>query len=293
MPSEVPRIPDFALTRIANRRRKVSQDILIARGFSNRTLDGDMFTELVTVCRRELKLKKSCELALRETLMPFAGRELTEQVSETIALKLAGGYHLLRERRAVLPYKGVPEPTWAPVEITSVRFGRVSRRGTHLLADVAVTIMAGAGVGHLLKQEMPMRFVTTLFASWLGWPKFDRRPNHAELVKMWFMALLAPGKKGDVLKQTECVPHQLKYNKTLRLARAKPCLRGLRMNCHLCPVGYVLCERGTHRCSWITKPCPRCKQSALFDPEEANQRVCLTCRTTKARQHWARERKGG
>jgi len=293
MSSEMPRIPDFALSRIDIRRRKIQNDVLIARHFYNRILDDEAFTELVALCRKELKLKKIHELVLRETLLPFANQEVTERVAEVIALKLAGGYYALREGRPITPYSGVVGPTWMPVEISSVRYGRISARGTHLLADVTTLVMAGAAVGQTIKQEMPMRFVTTLFASQLGWPRFDRRPNHAELTKMWFMALVISDRQDDELVQYECVSHQLKYNKALRRRRMEPCVRGYRVRCHLCPVGYTMCPRGTHRCSWITKPCFGCKQDALFDPEEPSKRLCLSCRTKKARHHWARERKGG
>jgi hypothetical protein len=293
MPAEAPSIPDFALTRIANRRRKVQNDILIARGFSNQVLDAEAFTALVTLCRKELKLKKATEFALRETLMPFANKEVTERVAEELSLRLAGGYHLLRNGQPILPYNGVTTPTWMPVEILSVRYGKISQRGTHVLADVVVMIMAGEGVGQIIKQVMPMKFVTTLFASRLGWPRFEQRPNHAELTRMWFMALVESGRRKDEITQYECASHQLKYNKALRKARMQPCIRGYRLRCYLCPLGYVQCERGTHRCSWITKPCPSCKKDALFDPEEPNQRSCLSCRTKKARRHWVRERKGG
>jgi endogenous inhibitor of DNA gyrase (YacG/DUF329 family) len=279
---------DFALSRINNRRRLLLNDVLITNGFY--ALDGEAFTRLAEDARKALKLPTKTEAAIRATLLPFAGQEVTYKLNELIALRLAGGYSLLKQGLAVPASGSIDKATWLPLEITSVRYGPISRSGTHLLAELTMLVMAGSAVGYEIMQVMPMKFVITRFASQLGWPKFNkRRPSHAELVKMWFTGLVELKNRRLEVTQFDCSASQLAFNKQLRLAREKPCIRGHRIRCHLCPIGYMFCDRSTHRYTWIQKHCPKCNKEAMFDPEEPNQPFCLACRSAAARGHWARE----
>lgn len=288
--AKAPRIYDYALSRIVKRRRLISHDVLIGRGFYNRVLDAERFEELIAACGHILRLPKRCLPALRETLLPFLDKELTERQIETLTVKLAGGYKLLKEGKAIRPYTGVAEPTWVPVEIVSMRYGKPTRSGK-TRCEMTVMIMAGAGAGAYVQQQISMKWITTLFATQLGWPKFAPRPRHTELVRMWFTAELINNNNSDTIAQFECAPHQVKYNKSLRKQRAEPCINGYRTQCYRCPIGYIRCERGTHRCDWIIKYCPGCQQESYFDPETIGSRVCLACSTRTVRRNWAVERK--
>jgi hypothetical protein len=288
---ELPRIPGHELGRIKKRRERLLYDVLLQHGFFHRTLDIDSFNELVMRSRRALNLKRSTETSIRSALLEFADKEITERVGDLVAIKLAGGYTLIKEGAAFAPFNGVAEPEWAPVEISELRYGKL--RGHKLWADMIVTVMAGSAVGAQIKQAVPVKFATTLMATAFGWPRFDRRPALGELVRMWFMALLAQGKYGTEVAEYKCLPHQAKYNKQLKKEREQPCIRGYRQRCHICPVGYFQCPRGTHRYTWLQKKCEKCdNEKAYFDPERPDQEACIFCSTKRARRHWARERMG-
>jgi len=282
-------IPDFDLLRIDARRRKV-YDALRAHSMYYQILDQVTYAHLIVVVRRALRLKVIHDPILRESLMEFAGLELTERVGDMLALKLAGAFNQLKKGKPIKPFAGLKEGEWAPVEIAEMRFGRV--HNNKLFIDMTTLVMAGTAVGQELCQRLPGKFMATVLAQELGWPKYRIHPTHSELVQLWFTGLLALGDKGQLqIFEFKCMPHQQRYNKSLRAGRNTPCIRDYRQQCRTCPIGYAECHRGTHRYTWIRKDCKRCKTFTIFDPSEPGETVCLLCRAKTARTVWAQERR--
>ncbi len=284
------RIPDYDLSRIDRRRRKINDALWNAELYYN-VLDVSTFHHMITVLRRALNLKVAHDNVLCETLVEFADVELTAGVSDRIALRVAGGFKQIREGKPVQQFTGLAdEGEWAPVEIEEMRLGSIRRNKLYL--DMTCLVMAGTAVGQELRQALPGRFAVGVLSRELGWPRFKARPTHSEMVRTWFCGWLVPAPYRKIqIAEFKCLPHQQKYNKALRAARNTPCIRDYRHQCRTCPIGYVECDRGTHRYTWVLKDCPKCGQRSIYDPSVPNARICLKCRSKKSRQFWAEERR--
>jgi len=285
--------PAFNYKRWNDRRTRIYTACITHAYLLGQVLDNDVFSDLVVLLRRALKLKVEHEQALRNSLLEFADTELTEEVGDRIAVRLAGGYDEIKAGRAVISSNTLaPEGTWMPIEVAEMRFDAVKFNK----ARVKMTALAliGGLSGKLFTQQMPAKATSIFFANTLGWGKYDARPAHSELVQMRFTGRVVKDKRnGFQIDEYKCTAGQLKLNKELRESRHEPCIRGHRYQCRTCPIGYSTCPRGTHRYTWVPKLCPSCKdERAIFDPAEPNMRICLLCRSRSARSSWARERRG-
>ena len=285
------RVPAYALSRIALRRRKINHALWNIKPFVGTVLDASSFTLMITAIRHALNLKRAHDAALRETLIEFADTEITARVLDMIALRIAGGFTQLRAGKPLQQFAGLTDDgEWAPVEIAEMRLGSVRRNKLYL--DMTCLVMAGAAVGQEIKQQIPGKFAVAVLSRELGWPQFKARPTHSELVRAWFFGWLVPTKYKTIqIADFKCLPHQQKYNKELRNDRNSPCLRDYRHQCRSCPVGYVECERGTHRYTWIFKDCPHCNKRSIYDPSDPGAKVCLICKGQRSKQFWAEERR--
>lgn len=290
MDNQPRRIPDYDLSRIDKRRRKINDALWNAELYSH-MLEPEAFDLMVVVIRRALNLKAAYDSVLRETLIEFAGMELTHRVSDMIALRVAGGFKYIREGKPIQVFTGLPnEGEWAPLEIAEMRLGQIKK--DKLMLNMTCLVMGGTAVGQEVRQSLPGKFVVSVLSRELGWPRFKARPTHSELVRTWFFGLLVPEAYRKIqIADFKCLPHQKKYNKWLRDSRNSPCLLNYRHQCRTCPVGYMQCERGTHRYTWVFKECPKCQTRSIYDPSEPNSKICLRCRSRNGRNFWAQERR--
>lgn len=284
------RIPDYDLSRIESRRRKINDALWNGDLYYN-VLDVGTFTTMVVAIRRALNLKVAHDVVLRETLIEFADTELTARVADMVALRVAGGFHLIRVGTPIQQFNGLPdEGEWAPVEVEELRLGPI--RHNKLYLDMTCLVMAGTAVGQEVKQQVPGKFAVAVLSRELGWPQYKARPTHSELVRTWFFGWLVPGKFQPIqIADFKCMPHQKKYNKQLRDARNSPCIRDYRHQCRSCPIGYSECERGTHRYTWVFKDCPKCHKRSIYDPSDPGAKLCLKCRAQSSKLFWAEERR--
>lgn len=286
------RIVDNDLGRIQKRRRAVRYKLLDGQSMYV-TLDDGNFDLLVEGAMKTLKIPKKSELAVRESLIEFAGQSVNERIGDRIALKLAGGFAMLKKGEPVRKFHGLAKPIWAPVEISELRFGRYDRRRHRLYADLLATVTAGPAVGVEIKKRLPMKFVVSVLSRKLCWSLRDPRPAHNELVRMWFNAeLIQDPRYGLDIDNFECLPQHKRHNRQLRADRREPCIRRYSFQCHKCPIGYADCQRGTHRYTWLLRSCPECgAEKAPYDPERPDAKVCLSCSSKKARAFWALARR--
>lgn len=282
--SEDEKIPSYPLGRINQWRLKLFTRLWKC-GLLFETLEDGIFDRVVDITMKLMKIED--EYIVRQTLMAFAGHELTARSVDLIGLKFAGNLSDLRDGKQVSGQIG--KPTWLPLEISELRYGRVKRHKTYV--SMTATVMAGAIAGEEIRKDFSYKLAVWPLANALAWTLRDSRPVHNELVRMWFMGLLEPEGNKINIEQFKCLPHQRKWNRELRSDRAKPCVRHYNQRCHTCPIGYNECYRGTHRYTLTLKACKSCKrESAAFDPERPGVSVCISCQTKDARAHWARER---
>ena len=287
-----PKTPPFNYKRLQDRRTRIYTACISNAYLLGQMLDPDAFTELVVILRRALKLKQAHEDILRDTLLEYGGTELTEEVSDRIAVRIAGGFDEIKAGKPVTSMTSVPKKgAWMPIEVSEMRFDEVRNHKAYI--RMTAMVITGALAGRMLVQAMPAKATTIYFANSLGWAKFGPRPVHSELVQLKFTGLvIEDGRRGLQVDQYKCTANQLKLNKGLRDTRAEPCLLDHRYQCKTCPIGYSKCPRGTHRYTWIARFCQQCKdERAIFDPSEANVKVCLICKSRKARSSWASERR--
>lgn len=283
---EAVRIPAFDLGRVRQWRKKIIQRLA---SHYDTMVDEDRFDEFVGALQSLLKLDDDDQqLALRQSMLEFVGREFTLRTGERLATKLAGGLSLLRNGKAVTGT--LDKPDWFPVMITDLRFWRVIKGKTRL--TMTVMVMAGNMSGRVLTKSITYKLAVWMLANELAWSKKDMRPLHSEMVGMWFMGFVEPRDDGTLdISEFKCLGQHKRYNKRLRKMRSRKCVRHYNQRCHTCPVGYSECMLGTHHYTWLIKPCPMCgREKAAFDPEQGVARSCILCRTRDVRTHWARER---
>ena len=281
------RVPAYDLGRVLARKRRI-EDAQMGEMFYDQFLDKELFDRLVLLARRTLRLTSACDIAIRESLLGFFGKELTHSLSEQIATILAGGYAQLKEGTSIREFLGVPKnkdgkrEMWVPVEITELRYA--FRRGSTQFVSMSAMAAAGPPVGTVFQQDMPRKYVTQILSRELAWGMYEPMPEHGELVRMQFYAQLVPDtkKKGTRIEQAICRPNQRTHNKDLRKRRASSCPRSYKWQCHVCPIGYSVCASATHRYTWIKKDCPKCKKESIYDPAEAAVE-CLVCSARRAK----------
>ena len=286
------KIPSFNYKRLRDRTARIYTACISNPYLAGHVLEPQTFSTLVTVLRRALKLKVACEGALRESMLEFAGQELTDDVYDSIAVKLAGGYDDIRQGKPVTAVTGVPKQgLWAPTKIVEMRFDAVRNNRPYL--KMTAMVVVGPLAGRSFNQQMPAKSVVTGFAIHLGWKKWGGRPAHSELVQLVFTGKIVNDKrKGLQIDEFKCTAQQLKVNKEIRDLRDEPCVNNHRYQCKTCPIGYSSCPRGTHRYTWVPRHCPRCRDDrAIFDPAQPNVKVCLVCRSKQARTLWTQERR--
>lgn len=285
---EAARIPAFDLGRIRQWRKKITVGLT---SFYNTILANGQFDALLDALYSALKLddgRADQKFALRQSMLEFHGHELTGRLGDQLSTKLAGGLSLLKKGKPITGTLG--KPGWYPVVITDMRFGRVVHNKTRV--NMTTMITAGSMSGREILKSVTYKMVIWMLANELAWSMTDMRPLHTELVGMWFMAYVVQKDNGSLdIDEVKCLAQHKRYNKKLRKQRAKPCVRHYNQRCHTCPVGYSECMLGTHRYTWILKPCKACKREyAAFDPEQKNAKACISCQTKNVRAHWARER---
>jgi len=286
MDDEEDKLPSFPLARMNQWRDKLML-LLYDRNLLFAKLEAEMFDRLVSLLMILFKIEN--EFVIRQSLISFVGQELTARVVDLIGIKLAGNLKQLRE--GITIEGQINKPTWLPVEVSELRYGRVRRDRTYV--TMTATVMAGELAGLEIHKEFSYKMAVWPLANALAWTIKDARPLHNELVRMWFIGLLIPSTKKIEIDQFKCSANQRKWNRTLKATRAKSCIRHYNQRCHTCPLGYLdNCYRATHRYTLIIKPCKVCKrENATFDPECSGVTVCISCQTKEARAHWARERR--
>lgn len=291
MPSKT---PAFNYARWNERRERIYTACISHAHLMGQILDPDVFSELSVLLRCTLRLTKDHEVALRNSLLEFAGMELTEEAADRIAVKLAGGFDIIKKTgKPIISSTAIAEKgEWMAIEVAEMRFDSI--RGNKARVRLTALVLTGQLSGRTFTQVMPARATTYFFANSLGWGKYEARPTHSELVQMKFTGLVVSDRRdGFQIDEYKCTPGQLKLNKALRARRDEPCLRNHRYQCKICPIGYSKCPRGTHRYTWVTRLCTSCKdERAIFDPAEPNVKVCLLCRSRSVRSAWAQERRG-
>ncbi len=281
---------DLDLKRLADRRSLIRDEVHIKGRMLHEILDFDVLDTYVKLVLKCFRLTSKHEMALRKTISPFCGKELTREQADLLAAKLSGAHPWLKKGKAVLPFTGVSKPLWVPIELQEIRFSNVIRG--NLFVNVQCLALGGPAVGVEFSEQMIYSYVTGKLARELAWKFDERKPRHSELVRMCFVGLLEKGERSPIaIKEVRVPGSYRKHNVKLRETRAEPCIRDYSYVCHRCPVGYEHCHRATHRYTLIRKPCPSCENDeAFWDPSQPHAPKCLACTSKPFRRASSMER---
>lgn len=297
------RPPSFNLKHVFSARKKICGHIDIA-AMAEVELVGADFERFVDTLQAVMPGGKSIKRAtLRDSLLPFIGARLTEDLTRTIAWRLAGNMKRLRSGIAVKPWRRQTFDEWVPVQIvgTQIHKTRYGKIGTKL----EMRILAGTSA-----TEFTSAFWTRQFSRYIGQDLGFSKPygdtpftNDAELTNFRLLIKVSAEKS-----KTHPVPEQFKpfasgvaWNKQLLLWRTRShgcghhCPKNYpeSVKCYQCEVGYVsrkqpvpggkpidtvACKAATHRIEYDIKDCPKCNKRAYFDLDKSNS-ICVSCLT--------------
>lgn len=285
---ELPPIPTFMIDRTLKLRDRLYE--LACFNAKHNVVAGDVFHALVSVVHKQLP--QGIPLAaVRETALVLLGQELTPALALDFCWRVAGNVETLRTGRAVYPWGGSNDRTWAPMEVLEVNRDVSASGQVRTLSRLRV--LAGPACPTIVTKSWTdphLRFL----ASELGFERY--RPDRpcrtfdkpAQVVGLRFVGLLEPVRRGEpptarfrVVKVTSSL---LEFNRKRIAARAvKPCQFGYKHDCHLCVVGYDACDLATHPMSFVRGRCPTCdNDDALFDP--ARPDLCVACHEAEVRR---------
>lgn len=256
-------------------------------------LDGELVAMLAHDCFRSLHFVGKAPgadrqmKAIRDTLMTFHGTCLEDDTTDDIAVRLAGNFDRLEKGVAVLPFVGLDKAYWTTVEITEAKYGRIMRRKLYI--EMEFRVLEGPAASERISVQLGHRYVMIRLAHTLGWARRDKRPIHAEMVKMRASGHLVSDEKtgNPTFDEFDISESMKKANRRLRERRNQACEYGRPLPCYSCLVGYDRCSnRGTHPYTFIQKACPKCGEDTFFDPRtsQLSGQICLRCQTKKARQ---------
>jgi len=301
-------IPDYKLGRVALLRKKVHDKVHIIQGYLGEELVGSVFQAYVDAIKDCLRLSVSCRPALESTLSRFAGRVLTRNLARRIEYIVAGERNQMspgvevknesmgisfnteedpyetiitsKEGNAALPFRGIINTTWVPMEIIESRISFTRGVKKTVFVELTFIIVAGPGSGAIIKHAVPKGFIHVLAVD-LGLSRY-KGFHHRELVQMWLNGRWEVIDGRTILTRQDVAPHHISHNLVVYRNRAKECLRNMNILCHKCPVGFDDCPRGTH---WLTYKQRDCRNNhrGWFDPRSKSP-LCLDCQEAAVRR---------
>lgn len=264
--------------------RRVKQ---LAPVFSQRMgmqVSEELFESLAgALCRRMGLQGQFSVLEIRKLLAPYHGYELTQQIRHDLIWKLAGGWSRLEQGLGLSSRfeSSLVNPHWTGLIIEDVQIcpwpPKLARYTLYF------RIVDGPYSGLTFCDTLSSKWVRYKLAREIGFARY--RPMHIqELVGCCLLAAIdLSDPLRPVLEEFDTGCAVISRNQTLRRKRLDSCPAGYEHSCHDCHVGHTMCGpgqftcwRGTHRATYVTRLCPRCKLVQEYDPL-SNFSVCLVC----------------
>ena len=247
----------------------------------------DTFDNVLSRVQHVFKITESSMLPARESLMPYWGREITNQLLDILAWRFAGGAKRLRNG---MPLKAEfdkrEHPTWVPLWIEDCELDSLREKGLYLLTEMRVC--SGEFAGLTFTQSMLYGQMTNHFAKLIGFCKW-KNICHRELVQCIMLGLLDLRDPRHIqITEVDATPSVISHNQKLRRERNKPCIRSLKVLCHHCISGYtgmVHCPRACRKEGLVIKACWKCGKDEGFRQSAGEKSVCEACRLKKT---WAK-----
>lgn len=230
--------------------------------------------------------------ALRDSCEYLRGRELSAEAMHTLAWRLAGNARLLRKSHPVLPWAGIPEPAWMPVQIIDVDFD-VSRKGKPG-GRFRFKFLAGEACPEETEKFWSKSYCHVL-APRLGFPRRVRDGfpfrDVSELFNLRLLVQVTPGVAELDFEQVTVTSSLKNWNRNylrMRERRLKGfrCPRGFASDvskpCYRCPFGQDRCPAAVRPYTLTKLLCDQCSRAEFHDRRYPD--VCIKCRQENLRK---------
>jgi hypothetical protein len=282
------RLPPYNIPSVVKLKELISHNLDII-GFEQTELRAGRLEDFMELLAELLPeriprdtLNASCEYLL--------GQVLTEDMLQELAWRLAGNLKRLRQGLLVLPWSGITEPEWMPVQVVQVDFD-VTRRG-HPGGLFTLQFLAGQACPSEIQVTWPRSYCHVL-APRMGFTKFARSKHPfrdvSEFNNLRFLVLVQPG-EAEIKFEEIGVPGSAKaWNQRYIKMRARTlkgfkCPRKLPQDkpCFRCYFGQDRCGAAVRPATLIKLLCPQCDFVKYFDPEQPE--VCIECYQVNIRE---------
>ena len=295
--ANVPRHP-YQVPRILDTRKKVFH---VLKSVVGKTLSEPEYEVVVNKLIEGGAVSGIDSRVLWESmLLDLVEQPISKQIAFSVAWRIAGNSHTLRNRIPVLAWQRQARPEWVPVQFTDMRY-HVTRAGKAGYV-FEITVLGGTPAGLGISKFFSKAFCFVLardlgFTSYKGGnPLADPR----ELGQLRAWALVTPdscaASRSDLgldFEKLECSGSLLLHNKTLIRVRNPEnregrsaefvCPYGYKHSCFRCYVGTTAkndeehCPIATHPTTYRIGVCEKCENQDFLDPAWAFGPRCFRC----------------
>ena len=282
------KLPTLSLSNLLKWKDKVHN--CLAPEWVGVTVKGETFdtivseiSTLVSKCSRKVNsviddAAQRTYLGVRKTIeATIAGKLLTADMADSLALRIAANLDTLRFGDPVLNWTYQTRPEWVIGVVRDAKPYVTPKR--HIAGTLfQFNVLTGTAAGEEFSQFMPETMLY-LMAYRMGLrARKDRRPvNPRELVGMYIALYIPEGaelktekyKERDALnkRNVELYNYRQKYKESCPSKSSWPC--------HFCHIGYDICYRGTHPDTYEQRTCSKGHQGWMHPKQQTG--LCLHC----------------
>lgn len=286
----------YSIGKVLQMRDKIQLDPKVSC-FLAQTLQGETLDDFVTAVHEHLSKKVPWGIVF-ESLEHLAGLQLTDDMLEKVAWRLAGNQARLALQIPVGPWCRQVVDELVPVQVLCMHIGYTSRGkfgGTFDLQVLAGTLAAMVintfwTVGYCQMLKTMLGFSRP----WGDYPFEDIR----QLVGLRFTVRIASELSGSspnfekIWQENDQIkpPSLLRWNKATMRHRRRvdfKCPRNYPVDqvvCHRCVAGLNECVVATHDETYVKRYCDSCEKDTWFDPVGPRQDLCIQCYQKNLRQ---------
>jgi hypothetical protein len=224
------------------------------------------------------KVKCMRREAVRDAFAPFAGKKITCQMLETIAIEIAGWWEeaALGLRRPA--WQNI-RPSWAALFIEDLV--RIPCKGR--MFKTKIRSYAGPSAGCVWSPVLSGGALQMLLRD-AGCKKYDEYKDE-DAAGIWFTAQVSFREGRMRFLNTCCSSSQERLNKDLQRRRTEKCIgpfpamhgKGL---CCMCPISMDACPNARSAEAYSEIRLCRCKRKGYFRPDVDTKGWCLNCLVT-------------
>ena len=275
------KLPTYHIAEILKRRDQIL-DIFSARELLDTAPDLDEFYDLVEAIGEKLPdsipgdtLVESCEFLM--------GEVITEGAADDLAWRLAGNVRRLSHGHPVLPWSGIANPEWMPVQVlrVDVAFTKYGKPG----GEFTMQFLGGQACPESVVKFWPLSYCHML-APRIGFTKYARSKypftDVSELTNLRMMVLVEAGEPEITFKDVAATSGTVTWNKRYIRMRART-LPGFKCPrkwpeekpCYRCFWGEDACPAAVRPDTLVKQVCPQCNFTKYFDPTQME--CCIGC----------------